>query len=127
MEVLFVWYKSTSQEEEILFAFTLPLYSAPGYITWCLSKIDSMCNMKSFFFMKYVGSFPVDDCCLDDQMQPLHTQLKSLKVGTGNNKLESSSTLRQVLTVHKCLWWRWGRAHTSSWSGAQTTKRAWKQ
>ncbi|CAB1353626.1 unnamed protein product [Coregonus sp. 'balchen'] len=28
---------------------------------------------------EYVGSFPVDDCCLDDQMQQLHTQLKSLK------------------------------------------------
>ncbi|CAK6960964.1 SH2 domain-containing protein 5 isoform X2 [Scomber scombrus] len=29
---------------------------------------------------EYVGSFPVDDCCLDDQMEQLHTQLKSLKV-----------------------------------------------
>lgn len=28
---------------------------------------------------EYVGSFPVDDCCLDDQMEQLHTQLKSLK------------------------------------------------
>ncbi|XP_029531698.1 SH2 domain-containing protein 5-like isoform X3 [Oncorhynchus nerka] len=28
---------------------------------------------------EYVGSFHVDDCCLDDQMQQLHTQLKSLK------------------------------------------------
>ncbi|KAM7401731.1 hypothetical protein PAMP_017026 [Pampus punctatissimus] len=28
---------------------------------------------------EYVGSFPVDDCCLDDQMKQLHTQLKSLK------------------------------------------------
>ncbi|XP_068598591.1 SH2 domain-containing protein 5 [Brachionichthys hirsutus] len=28
---------------------------------------------------EYVGSFPVDDCCLDDQMQQLHTQLKSLR------------------------------------------------
>ncbi len=30
--------------------------------------------------MKYVGSFPVDDCCLDDQIEQLHSQLKSLKV-----------------------------------------------
>ncbi|TNN62533.1 SH2 domain-containing protein 5 [Liparis tanakae] len=28
---------------------------------------------------EYVGSFLVDDCCLDDQMEQLHTQLKSLK------------------------------------------------
>ncbi|XP_010765582.1 SH2 domain-containing protein 5 isoform X2 [Notothenia coriiceps] len=27
---------------------------------------------------EYVGSFPVDDCCLDDQIEQLHTQLKSL-------------------------------------------------
>lgn len=30
--------------------------------------------------VKYVGSFPVDDRCLDDQMEQLHTQLKALKV-----------------------------------------------
>lgn len=29
---------------------------------------------------KYVGSFPVDDCCLDEQMEQLHTQLKALRV-----------------------------------------------
>ncbi|XP_068172544.1 SH2 domain-containing protein 5 isoform X2 [Antennarius striatus] len=28
---------------------------------------------------EYVGSFPVYDCCLDDQIQQLHIQLKSLK------------------------------------------------
>ncbi|XP_041634399.1 SH2 domain-containing protein 5 isoform X3 [Cheilinus undulatus] len=28
---------------------------------------------------EYVGSFPVDDCCLDDQIEQLHTQLKALK------------------------------------------------
>ncbi|XP_061584433.1 SH2 domain-containing protein 5 isoform X1 [Cololabis saira] len=28
---------------------------------------------------EYVGSFPVEDCCLDDQIEQLHTQLKSLK------------------------------------------------
>ncbi|MEQ2212683.1 hypothetical protein XENOCAPTIV_003325, partial [Xenoophorus captivus] len=28
---------------------------------------------------EYVGSFLVDDCCLDDQMKQLHTQLKYLK------------------------------------------------
>ncbi|XP_022617149.1 SH2 domain-containing protein 5 isoform X1 [Seriola dumerili] len=28
---------------------------------------------------EYVGSFPVDDCCLDDQIEHLHTQLKFLK------------------------------------------------
>ncbi|KAA8593578.1 SH2 domain-containing protein 5 isoform X2 [Etheostoma spectabile] len=28
---------------------------------------------------EYVGSFPVDDCCLDDQIEQLHTQLSSLK------------------------------------------------
>ncbi|KAM9362215.1 SH2 domain-containing protein 5 [Symphorus nematophorus] len=28
---------------------------------------------------EYVGSFPVDDRCLDDQIEQLHTQLKSLK------------------------------------------------
>ncbi|XP_071350157.1 SH2 domain-containing protein 5 [Trachinotus anak] len=28
---------------------------------------------------EYVGSFPVDDCCLDDQIEQLHTQLKFLK------------------------------------------------
>lgn len=33
-----------------------------------------------FFIVKYVGSFPVDDHCLDDQIEQLHTQLKSLKV-----------------------------------------------
>ncbi|XP_068451978.1 SH2 domain-containing protein 5 isoform X2 [Clinocottus analis] len=28
---------------------------------------------------EYVGSFPVDDRCLDDQMEQLHSQLKSIK------------------------------------------------
>ncbi|KAI4877676.1 hypothetical protein NFI96_021215, partial [Prochilodus magdalenae] len=28
---------------------------------------------------EYIGSFPVDDCCLDDQIEQLQTQLKSLK------------------------------------------------
>ncbi|XP_070697681.1 SH2 domain-containing protein 5 isoform X2 [Pempheris klunzingeri] len=28
---------------------------------------------------EYVGSFPVDDCCLDDQIEQLHSQLKALK------------------------------------------------
>ncbi|XP_016422404.1 SH2 domain-containing protein 5-like [Sinocyclocheilus rhinocerous] len=28
---------------------------------------------------EYIGSFPVDDGCLDDQIQQLHTQLKSFK------------------------------------------------
>lgn len=28
---------------------------------------------------EYIGSFPVDDICLDDQIHQLHTQLKSLK------------------------------------------------
>ncbi|KAL0978500.1 hypothetical protein UPYG_G00171310 [Umbra pygmaea] len=28
---------------------------------------------------EYVGSFPVDDCCLDDQIQQLHKQLKDLR------------------------------------------------
>lgn len=32
--------------------------------------------------MKYVGSFPVDDRCLDDQILQLHTQLKALKVSS---------------------------------------------
>lgn len=30
--------------------------------------------------MKYVGSFPVDDLCLDEQIVQLHTHLKALKV-----------------------------------------------
>lgn len=29
---------------------------------------------------EYVGSFPVDDRCLDDQIEQLHTQLKSLRI-----------------------------------------------
>ncbi|XP_053509554.1 SH2 domain-containing protein 5 [Ictalurus furcatus] len=28
---------------------------------------------------EYIGSFPVDDCCLDEQVKKLHSQLKSLK------------------------------------------------
>ncbi|XP_028303997.1 SH2 domain-containing protein 5 isoform X1 [Gouania willdenowi] len=28
---------------------------------------------------EYVGSFPVDDCCLEEQMKQLHNELKSLK------------------------------------------------
>ncbi|KAI5093314.1 SH2 domain-containing protein 5 isoform 2, partial [Silurus meridionalis] len=28
---------------------------------------------------EYIGSFAVDDCCLDEQVQKLHSQLKSLK------------------------------------------------
>lgn len=32
------------------------------------------------FAVKYVGSFPVDDRCLDDQIEQLHTQLKALRV-----------------------------------------------
>jgi len=38
----------------------------------------SLCDFICVF--KYVGSFLVDDRCLDDQMEQLHTQLKSLKV-----------------------------------------------
>lgn len=34
--------------------------------------------------IQYVASFPVDDQCLDDQMEQLHTQLKSLKVSRGS-------------------------------------------
>lgn len=32
------------------------------------------------YYFKYVGSFPVDDHCLDDQIEQLHTQLKALRV-----------------------------------------------
>ncbi|XP_026880016.2 SH2 domain-containing protein 5 isoform X1 [Electrophorus electricus] len=39
---------------------------------------------------EYVGSFPVDDCCLDDQMQQLHMQLKSLT----NSKRRRSVSLK---------------------------------
>uniref|UniRef100_A0A3B1IN43 SH2 domain containing 5 n=1 Tax=Astyanax mexicanus TaxID=7994 RepID=A0A3B1IN43_ASTMX len=28
---------------------------------------------------EYIGSFPIDDCCLDDQIEQLYTQLKRLK------------------------------------------------
>lgn len=28
---------------------------------------------------EYVGSFPVDDCCLDEQIEQLHTQMKLIK------------------------------------------------
>lgn len=31
---------------------------------------------------KYVGSFPVDDLCLDEQIVQLHAQLKALKVSS---------------------------------------------
>lgn len=36
--------------------------------------------LNSCFTVKYVGSFPVDDCCLDEQIEQLHTQLKALRV-----------------------------------------------
>lgn len=51
--------------------------------------------------VKYVGSFPVDDRCLDDQMEQLHTQLKALKVSP-----EVAQTLLQKkkkATTHSCL------------------------
>ncbi|XP_054906409.1 SH2 domain-containing protein 5 isoform X4 [Poeciliopsis prolifica] len=38
---------------------------------------------------EYVGSFLVDDCCLDDQIKQLHTQLKYLKVSP-------------LLIIHSC-------------------------
>lgn len=39
----------------------------------CFNDLVSCC-------VKYVGSFPVDDLCLDEQIVQLHTQLKALKV-----------------------------------------------
>lgn len=50
--------------------------------------------------MKYVGSFPVDDLCLDDQIVQLHTQLKALKVSSefllNNNCTFLSSVINDV-------------------------------
>lgn len=36
--------------------------------------------LNSCLTVKYVGSFPVDDCCLDEQIEQLHAQLKALRV-----------------------------------------------
>lgn len=44
-----------------------------------LHLCECLLNLLSSL-VKYVGSFPVDDNCLDDQIKQLHTQLKSLKV-----------------------------------------------
>ncbi|XP_053340357.1 SH2 domain-containing protein 5 isoform X2 [Clarias gariepinus] len=41
-------------------------------------KVDSV-NGTVTRSAEYIGSFPVDDCCLDEQIQKLHLQLKSLK------------------------------------------------
>lgn len=47
----------------------------------CLCLFVCLCFALMFVFaVKYVGSFPVDDCCLDDQIEQLHTQLKCLIV-----------------------------------------------
>lgn len=40
--------------------------------------------------MKYVGSFPVDDLCLDDQIVQLHSQLKALKVSLAPHRCKVS-------------------------------------
>ena len=46
---------------------------------WCECEFVFGLNFV-FAAVKYVGSFPVDDRCLDDQIELLHTQLKALKV-----------------------------------------------
>lgn len=40
------------------------------------------CELSELFIftVKYMGSFAVDDCCLDEQMEQLHTQMQLLKV-----------------------------------------------
>ncbi|XP_062263382.1 SH2 domain-containing protein 5 isoform X1 [Platichthys flesus] len=47
----------------------------------CTGVLLSPCVLSTFpvSAVKYVGSFPVDDRCLDDQIEQLHAQLKVLK------------------------------------------------
>ncbi|CAB1436648.1 unnamed protein product [Pleuronectes platessa] len=46
---------------------------------------------------EYVGSFPVDDRCLDDQMEQLHAQLKVLKVSADPNVQQETTCVPEVL------------------------------
>lgn len=41
-----------------------------------------LCFLPELLFLavKYVGSFTVDDCCLDEQIEQLHTHMKLFKV-----------------------------------------------
>lgn len=56
------------------------------------------------FTIKYVGSFLVDDCCLDDQIEKLHAQLKSLKVSPNSSSLVVSCVTTLLYgTVHKLV------------------------
>ncbi|XP_062314208.1 SH2 domain-containing protein 5 [Osmerus eperlanus] len=45
---------------------------------------------------EYVGSFPIDDCCLDDQIQQLHRQLKSLKTCKRRRAVSLKFSIRGV-------------------------------
>ncbi|KAG9352880.1 hypothetical protein JZ751_017456 [Albula glossodonta] len=48
---------------------------------------------------EYVGSFPVDDCCLDEQIQRLHTQLQSLTVGVCKHLHRTAGSCRRRRSV----------------------------
>lgn len=50
--------------------------------------------------VKYVGSFPVDDLCLDDQIVQLHTQLKALKVSLEQNHGKVWWMMSQMLPLN---------------------------
>lgn len=51
------------------------------FIQLCmLTSSIIFCLMSPLVFPKYVGSFPVDDRCLDEQIEHLHRQLKELRV-----------------------------------------------
>ncbi|KAJ0023144.1 hypothetical protein NQD34_003043 [Periophthalmus magnuspinnatus] len=45
---------------------------------------------------EYVGSFPVDDCCLDDQIEQLHMQLKCLKACKSKRLVSLKFSIRGV-------------------------------
>ncbi|XP_059183599.1 SH2 domain-containing protein 5 isoform X1 [Centropristis striata] len=45
---------------------------------------------------EYVGSFPVDDLCLDDQIEQLHTQLKSLRASKRKRPVSLKFSIKGV-------------------------------
>ena len=63
---------------------------------YVLVKLISL-SLSLSLTVKYVGSFPVDDRCLDDQIERLHTQLKSLKVSPEPRDGSQNDLLKQQL------------------------------
>lgn len=70
----------------------------------CASCFICLDSTHVLLCVKYVGSFPVDDCCLDEQMEQLHTQLKALRVSPSRVDLAQTQHTSCGFCSSRPLW-----------------------